>query len=81
MGADVINMSTVPEVILAREVGICYASVAMATDYDAWRVGEEAVTWEMVTRVMKDNADNVVKLLLKTIPKINFENCGHCGVK
>src|SRR3989338_5804002 len=37
IGADVINMSTLPEVILARELGICYASVAMATDYDSWR--------------------------------------------
>lgn len=85
MGADVINMSTVPEVILAREVGICYSSVAMATDYDSWRVGEEAVTWEMVTQVMKDNADNVIKLLLKVIPKIirqlADEKCRHCGVK
>jgi 5'-methylthioadenosine phosphorylase len=35
LGADIINMSTVPEVILARELGICYASIAMATDYDS----------------------------------------------
>ena len=81
LGADVINMSTVPEVILARELGICYASVAMATDYDAWREGEEAVTWGMVLTAMKDNAENVKKLLLEIIPKIDFANCGHCGVK
>ncbi|MBI2459159.1 MAG: S-methyl-5'-thioadenosine phosphorylase [Parcubacteria group bacterium] len=81
LGADVINMSTVPEVILARELGLCYASVAMATDYDGWREGEAAVTWEMILEVMKDNAENVRKLLLEVIPKINFENCGHCGVK
>ncbi|MDP2736580.1 MAG: S-methyl-5'-thioadenosine phosphorylase [bacterium] len=81
MKADAVNMSTVPEVILARELGICYASVAMATDYDAWREGEEAVTWEMILKVMKDNSDNVIKLLLKVIPKIDFENCEHCGVK
>ncbi|MDO8668083.1 MAG: S-methyl-5'-thioadenosine phosphorylase [bacterium] len=85
MNADVINMSTVPEVILARELGICYASVAMATDYDAWREGEEAVTWKMVMQVMKDNANNVVNILLKAIPKIAAEladeECEHCGVK
>lgn len=85
MGADVINMSTVPEVILAREVGICYASVAMSTDYDAWREGEAAVTWEMVNQVMKDNADKVVKLLLMAIPKIALEladeECENCGMK
>ena len=70
LGADVINMSTVPEVILARELGICYASVAMATDYDSWHQSEEPVTWEMILSVMKENADNVKKLVLKTISKI-----------
>uniref|UniRef100_A0A8C5RX15 Purine nucleoside phosphorylase n=1 Tax=Laticauda laticaudata TaxID=8630 RepID=A0A8C5RX15_LATLA len=42
-GADVINMTTVPEVILAKEAGICYASIAMATDYDCWKEHEETV--------------------------------------
>lgn len=70
-GADVINMSTVPEVSLARELGICYASVAMSTDYDGWREGEAAVTWETVKEVMKNNASNVVRLLFKAIPQIN----------
>uniref|UniRef100_A0A3Q3IFB7 S-methyl-5'-thioadenosine phosphorylase n=1 Tax=Monopterus albus TaxID=43700 RepID=A0A3Q3IFB7_MONAL len=41
-GADVINMSTVPEVVLAKEAGLCYASIAMATDYDCWKEHEEA---------------------------------------
>ncbi|KAM8773245.1 S-methyl-5'-thioadenosine phosphorylase isoform 2-T2 [Acanthopagrus schlegelii] len=41
-GADVINMTTVPEVILAKEAGLCYASIAMATDYDCWKEHEEA---------------------------------------
>lgn len=81
IGADVINMSTVPEVILARELGICYASVAMSTDYDAWREDEEAVTWEMILNVMKDNASNVKKLLLEAIKIINFKNCKHCQNK
>ena len=42
-GADVINMTTVPEVVLAKEAGLCYASIAMATDYDCWKEHEEAV--------------------------------------
>ncbi|MBU1136907.1 S-methyl-5'-thioadenosine phosphorylase [Patescibacteria group bacterium] len=70
-GADVINMSTVPEVILANEVGLRYATIAMATDYDAWKKGEKAVTWELILDRMKANAANVKKLLLETIPKIN----------
>jgi len=79
-GADVINMSTVPEVILAREVGICYQAIAMSTDYDCWKEGEEPVTWEMVMARMKQNADNVKKLLVKTIPKIDFVNCSCRGI-
>ncbi|MFA6106674.1 MAG: S-methyl-5'-thioadenosine phosphorylase [Patescibacteria group bacterium] len=80
LGADVINMSTVPEVILAREAGICYASVAMSTDYDCWREAEESVTWDMILKVMEQNAGNVKKLLLNAIPKISFSDCGHCGM-
>ena len=75
LGVDVINMSTVPEVILAREAGICYASIAMATDYDCWREGEEPVTWEMVKERMKENSESVKKLILKTIPKIKEHKC------
>ncbi|MDO9288095.1 MAG: S-methyl-5'-thioadenosine phosphorylase [Thermodesulfovibrionales bacterium] len=77
-GADVINMSTVPEVILAREIGICYQSIAMSTDYDCWKEGEEPVTWEMILNIMKKNADNVKKLLLKTITKIKYTECDTC---
>ncbi|MCL4152759.1 UNVERIFIED_CONTAM: hypothetical protein GTU68_036856, partial [Idotea baltica] len=51
-GADVINMTTVPEVILARELGLCYAAIAMATDYDCWREGEH-VNVERVLATMK----------------------------
>lgn len=68
--ADVINMSTVPEVNLAREMKIHYAAAAMSTDYDCWREGEESVTWEMILDTMKKNADSVLNLFLHVIPKI-----------
>jgi len=68
--ADVINMSTVPEVNLAREKKIHYASVAMSTDYDCWHEVEESVTWEMIVETMKKNADSVINLFLNVIPKI-----------
>ncbi|OGW31842.1 MAG: methylthioadenosine phosphorylase [Nitrospirae bacterium GWF2_44_13] len=77
-GADVINMSTVPEVILARELGICYQSIAMSTDYDCWKEGEEPVTWEMIVAIMNKNSENVKKLLAKTIGKIKYEHCETC---
>ncbi len=69
-GADVINMSTVPEVNLAREKKMHYAAIAMSTDYDCWREGEESVTWEMILETMCTNAANVLKLLLAVIPAI-----------
>lgn len=70
LGADVVNMSTLPEVSLANELGIPYASIAMSTDYDCWKEGEEPVTFEMVLENMKHNAVNVKKLLLAVVPKI-----------
>ena len=65
--ADVINMSTVPEVVLANELNIPYQAIAMATDYDCWREGEEAVTWEMIVKRMVENVENVKKLLIEAI--------------
>ena len=70
--ADVINMSTVPEVVLAREAGLCYAAAIMSTDYDVWRETEESVNIDMVMKTFKKNAENVIKLFLKTIPKIAY---------
>ena len=68
--ADIINMSTVPEVSLAREKRIHYASTTMSTDYDCWHEEEEPVTWEMIKRTMAENADKVIRLFLHAIPKI-----------
>lgn len=69
LGADIINMTTVPEVILANELGIPYQSVAMSTDYDCWRENEESVTFEMVLHRMKENAQSVKNLLIEAIKK------------
>ena len=69
-GGDLINMSTAPECILANELGIPYAAVAMATDYDSWKENETPVTWEEILEVFGKNVHNVVNLLLKVIPKI-----------
>ncbi|MCX5894795.1 MAG: S-methyl-5'-thioadenosine phosphorylase [Proteobacteria bacterium] len=74
-GADIINMSTVPEVVLAREAGICYATIAMSTDYDCWHESEEPVTWEMIQKTMGKNIQNVTKLLFAAIPQIPDNDC------
>lgn len=70
IGADVINMSTVPEVILAKEMEIEYQAIAMATDWDCWKDGEEPVTWEMIVERMKGNVEKVKKLIIETILKL-----------
>jgi len=69
-GADVINMSIAPETILANEVGIPYAAVAMSTDYDCWKEDEAPVTWEEILEVFGRNINNVITLLTNVIKKI-----------
>ncbi|SDU18832.1 S-methyl-5'-thioadenosine phosphorylase [Desulfobacula phenolica] len=66
-GADVINMSTAPEAMLANEAGIPYAAVAMSTDYDCWKEDEAPVTWDEILAVFNHNADNVKKLLVTVV--------------
>jgi 5'-methylthioadenosine phosphorylase len=67
-GADIINMSTAPECILANELEIPYAAIAVSTDYDSWMEEEHPVTWEKVLEVFKMNVDNVISLILNTLP-------------
>jgi 5'-methylthioadenosine phosphorylase len=69
-GADVINMSIAPECILANELEIPYATVAMSTDYDCWKEDEAPVTWEEVLRTFQGNAEKVTRLLLDVVPKV-----------
>ena len=66
--AELIGMTACPEAKLAREAEICYASVAMVTDYDCWHVSEEAVTLEMVLETMRKNVDAVRNLVPAVIP-------------
>ncbi len=66
-GADVINMSTAPEAILANEAGIPYAAVAMSTDYDCWKTDEEPVTWDEIISIFKSNAEKVTSMLIESI--------------
>ncbi|GAB4277776.1 MAG: S-methyl-5'-thioadenosine phosphorylase [Marinilabiliales bacterium] len=66
-GGDLINMSTAPEVILANELEIPYAAIAMSTDYDCWKEDEKPVTWEEVIEVFQKNTNKVVRLLIAAI--------------
>jgi 5'-methylthioadenosine phosphorylase len=70
-GADIINMSVAPEVVLANEIGLPYAVIAMSTDYDCWKDDEIPVSWEEVISVFNKNVNNVLRLLLGAIPGIS----------
>lgn len=69
-GADLIGMTQVTEAKLAREAELCYACIALVTDYDAWREGEEAVDAASVLEVMQANVDKAQALLRATVPDL-----------
>jgi 5'-methylthioadenosine phosphorylase len=69
-GADVINMSIAPECILANELEIPYAAIALSTDYDCWKTDEAEVSWEEVLKVFNENVEKVIDLLIKSVPSI-----------
>ena len=69
-GAEIINMSIATETALANEAGIPYAAIAMTTDYDCWKIDEEPVSWEIISKVFADNAEKVTEILKSVISKI-----------
>ncbi|QNI30410.1 S-methyl-5'-thioadenosine phosphorylase [Alloacidobacterium dinghuense] len=71
-GADVIGMTNLQEAKLAREAEICYATMAMVTDYDCWREGHDDVSVEQIVAVLNQNAANaanVVRAAVAAMPK------------
>jgi len=71
LGASIVNMTTIPEVVLANEAAIPYASLALVTDYDCWKDDEDgSVNVEMVMEQMKKNAALGLQVLLKAIPRV-----------
>ncbi len=76
-GADIIGMTLVPEVNLAREARMCFLNIAMVTDYDVW--AEKPVTAHEVARVMAENTEKVRRLLVELIPKIPEKRSCQCA--
>jgi len=71
-GCDVIGMTNMPEAKLAREAEICYATIAMVTDYDCWHDDHTDVDIEEIIRIMHHNSDNARRLLAqlaRTFPR------------
>ena len=67
-GCSVIGMTNMPEAKLAREAELCYATVAMVTDYDCWHDEHAAVTVDAVIKVMTENAENARSLVRAVVP-------------
>jgi len=79
-GCDVIGMTNMPEAKLAREAEMCYATVAMVTDYDCWHPHHDDVTVEAIIKVLLSNADKARSLVRNTVPLLSgrTESCA-CG--
>lgn len=67
---DVIGMTNMPEAKLAREAELCYATVAMVTDYDCWHPNHDDVTVDAIIKVLLANADNARSLVKKVAPRL-----------
>jgi len=66
-GADVVGMTNLQEAKLAREAEICYATVAMVTDYDCWHPDHDSVTVDQIVAVLHQNAENAAKVVRATV--------------
>jgi len=64
-GVDIIGMTNIPEAKLAREAGVCYATLALATDYDCWHETEEDVSVEAILQVMHRNVEAARRVLVR----------------
>lgn len=81
-GCDVIGMTNMPEAKLAREAEICYASVAMVTDYDCWHPGHDHVTVDQIVGVLVANADKGRSLVKQVVPQLKTDvHAPGCGCR
>jgi 5'-methylthioadenosine phosphorylase len=69
-GCSVIGMTNMPEAKLAREAELCYATVAMVTDFDCWHPDHDHVTVEAVVRILLGNADKARDLVRTIVPTV-----------
>jgi len=79
LGVDVIGMTNLPEARLAREAEICYATLAMVTDYDCWHESEEDVSVEAVIKILKQNAELAQKIVTLAASSLEDINEGSVG--
>jgi 5'-methylthioadenosine phosphorylase len=78
-GMDVIGMTNLQEAKLAREAEICYATLAMVTDYDCWHPDHDAVTVEQIIDFLNRNAQNAQKIIRTAVRQMPKERHCKCG--
>jgi len=79
---DVIGMTNMPEAKLAREAEMCYATVAMVTDYDCWHPNHDDVTVDAIIKVLLANAEKARTLVKKVAPRVKHDRAAAgCGCR
>ncbi len=78
-GVDVIGMTNVTEAKLAREAGICYSTIALATDYDCWHDGHDEVTVEAVIQIIHQNVAMAQKIIRNAVEAIQRKEECQCA--
>ena len=78
-GVDVIGMTNMPEAKLAREAELCYATMALVTDYDCWHGSEESVTVEMILATLHNNVAQAKRILRAAVPSAQGAAKCPCG--
>ncbi len=76
---DVIGMTNLQEAKLAREAEICYATMALVTDYDCWHPDHDAVTVEQVIAVLNQNSENALRLIREAVRQLEDDRPCQCG--
>ena len=79
LGMDVIGMTNLQEAKLAREAELCYATVAMVTDYDCWHPHHDSVTVDQIIAVLLKNAGNACRVVQETVAAMPQERNCKCG--
>ena len=78
-GVDVIGMTNLPEANLAREAELCYATLALATDYDCWHESEEDVSVEAILAILRRNVENSKQIVREVARRLPLPGTCRCG--
>ena len=78
-GMDIIGMTNLQEARLAREAEICYATIALVTDYDCWHPDHDHVTVEMIIANLTQNAKTAQQIIAGAVERLPYERTCECA--